>query len=203
MAGLPEYTASHPFVNVLHPVYAVMTDEDKETYGEVKAIAPLMSIKRQTKTDSGTLYGDGELQESSSDMGETTVDFEVNGITLATVAELRGHAFDATAGKMTVREDDVVPYIALGYAVKKSDGKCRCTWLMKGHIDEPDLDAKQKEGKTNFSTASLSGTFITRAVDSVRYDSIDEAEGSTKYDAYLSAVPTTFASRATTTTTGA
>lgn len=184
------YTADKPFVNVKKPVYAILTDEEAYTYGTVAAISPLMSVKVQTKTDNNSLYGDGTLQETSADMGETTLDIEVNTTSLAFQAAARGHAYDSATNHMTVRETDTVPYMAIGFAMEKKDGTYRAYWFMKGQVGEVDVDSKQREGKTEFSTPTISVTCIN-GQGGVRFDTKDNLTAEAM-ETYLTTVPSTF-----------
>lgn len=199
MATAPAYTKEHAFVNCKYPVYAIMTDEDANTYGTVKAIAPLMSVKPSTKTDSNTLRGDGEQQEISSDVGETTIDIEVNYNAMEFNAAVRGHAYDATTKQMTVRGTDLPPYIAMGYCLERANGKFRAYWYLKGKVDEVEDEVKQKEDKTDYSTPTVSMTFVDRS-DHIRKD-VKEFDTFEAAQTYLSTIPTTFVAVGTTTTT--
>lgn len=157
-------------VNVRKAVFAVLNTETDGTYGDVRPICKdgLMSVKASTKTESESVYGDGGLRDVSSDMGASSVAMEINSLTSKDDALMHGHKYDETKKTMIVKSSDIAPYIAVGFAIEKFDGTVNAYWYLKGKAEEVDVDVKQKEGKTTFSTPSVTINFVDDK-DSNRY----------------------------------
>lgn len=197
MTELPKYKDEKAFVNVVRPVYALLTTESedsaKNAYGTVTAISPAMSIKTDPDIADDTLYGDGGARETVTSKGKTSIEIAVN----TTSLEFQGAAFghEYSNGVLIDKGTDTAPYLAVGFAIEKSNGKHRCYWFLKGKFEENGVDVKQKEDKVEFSTPTLKGNFLDRAdgVRKVVYDEDVEATNGPWADwkEFLSAVPTT------------
>ena len=164
------YQAGRVLTNVEYPVYVIMTDETNETYdNNVKAIAPVMSVNKNTESEDNDLYGDGIIQETETNMGKTTLEMQVNYLAQSVEADLRGHTYDQTSGTMTVKDTDVVPYAAFGFMMQNAGDEYLGYWLVKGKLQEPNLEAQQREGATtNYTTPTITVSGVTRRTDSVR-----------------------------------
>ena len=143
-------------------VMAKMTDEILETYGAVTPISPLINIKISPKSNSDSLYADNRVVEKIISLGDIDIEIEVQDLPLEVQADMLGHTLDATKGVMTYNVNDVAPYIAIGFKIKKSNGKYRYVWLLKGKFEEMGDEASTQEDKVNFQTPKLKGGFVTR-----------------------------------------
>ena len=196
--ALPKYKDEKAFVNVIRPVYAVLNVEDEDsskcTYGDVKAIAPAMSVKTDPDIAEDTLYGDGAARENSTSKGKTSIEIAVNTTSLEFQAEAFGHTYEN--GVLVDKGADSAPYLAVGFALEKSNGKHRCYWFLKGRFAENGVDVKQKEDKVEFSTPTIKGNFLDRD-DGYRKVIFDEDDANSEkapwanMEEFLSAVPTT------------
>jgi phi13 family phage major tail protein len=195
MAKLPEYKPESAFVNVKRPVYAMLTTEsatsEQNVYGAIKAVSPMMSVKMNSDINSDTLYGDGVSQAIAETKGATTLEIGVNTVSQEFLADTQGH--ELKNGVLIEKDDDVSKYIAIGFAIEKENGKHRAYWLLKGKVEEVDVDASQKEEKISFSTPTLKGSFVARK-DKIRIVSFDEETdaGTTpwaNYEEFLAEVP--------------
>ena len=77
---------------------------------------------------------------------------------------------------LTYNHDDIAPYVALGFKIKKSNGKYRYVWLLKGKFDEVAEEAATQEDKAKFTTPKVKGTFMSREDGNWKY-SADEDSG--------------------------
>jgi phi13 family phage major tail protein len=195
MATLPEYKPESAFVNVKRPVYALLTTESatstENMYSAIKAISPMMSVKMNSDINSDTLYGDGVSQAIAETKGPTSLEIGINTVSQEFLADTQGHGLKN--GVMIEKDDDVSKYIALGFAIEKENGKHRAYWLLKGKVEEVNVDASQKEDKVSFSTPTLKGSFVARK-DKIRIVSFDEEiDASTtpwaSYEEFLAEVP--------------
>lgn len=177
-----------PIVNVCDLVYAIMTDEDAETYGDVKPISKAMNIKVDTESSNDTLNGDGALTASETTIGKTTIEAEVNDYPIEVQADLLGHAYDKTKGTLIENKEDKPPYVAVGFRLPKGNGgKNRYYWFYKGKFEEVSVEAQQKEDKVTFSTPTLKGTFVYNK-DGDKRVVMDEDEGTTPPENFLKTV---------------
>jgi phi13 family phage major tail protein len=195
MAKLPEYKPESAFVNVKRPVYAMLTTEsatsEQNVYGTIKAVSPMMSVKMNSDINSDTLYGDGVSQAIAETKGATTLEIGVNTVSQEFLADTQGH--ELKNGVLIEKDDDVSKYIAIGFAIEKENGKHRAYWLLKGKVEEVDVDASQKEEKISFSTPTLKGSFVARK-DKIRIVSFDEETDAgiapwANYEEFLAEVP--------------
>ena len=163
-----EYGQGRVLVNVEYPVYCLMTDETAETYdSEVKAIAPAMSVNQTTESEDNDLSGDGVIQETDTTMGKLNLEMQVNYLPASVEADLRGHTYDETTGEMTYASTDVAPYAAIGYMVQNAGDEYIGVWILKGKMQEPNMEVQQKEGATtNYSTPTLQFSAVNRRTDS-------------------------------------
>ena len=87
----------------------------------------------------------------------------LNQLTLASRAKLQGAK--VIDGVLIENKNDIAPTIALGFRSKKSNGKYRYVWLLKGKFeltaDEYDTEAEKPQPKS----AKLKGSFYAREFD--------------------------------------
>lgn len=159
MSVTPVNSAS---IGVESLVMAVLTDEATNAYGAVTPVSPLINVKIAPKVNSDTLYADGVVVELISSLGEIDVEVEVQDLNLEVQAVMLGHTLDAVKGVMTYSAHDIAPYVALGFKIKKANGKFRYVWLLKGKFEEVDTEGKTQEDKVSFSTPKIKATFVAR-----------------------------------------
>lgn len=173
--------------------YALQTADTSSTltYGTPVLIPLVAAVDVKTGKDTATLFADNGPAESSSALGEITVDIEIADLSLEVYAALLGHS--VTAGVMTSHANDSAPYVALGWEGLKANGKKRWVWLLKGQFSEPDDTYKTKTDKVEFQTAKLSGKFVITAKNGQWKQTTDEdatgyvaASGAT----FIATVPT-------------
>ena len=166
-------------INVKNPCYATMTSEGEKTYGTPVVFSKAMNVKVDTETSTETLDGDGADVDSYTGTGKTTIEFQVNDVPLKDQGALLGHRFDKTTGALVIEAGDKAPYVALGWALEKSNGKMQYRWYYKGKFEEISEDVKQIEGgKATFATPTLKGTF-THRTDGIKGCKWDEYEATT------------------------
>lgn len=165
-------------IGVENLMYAVLTDETAGTYETPALIAPAINIKISPKSNSDTLYADNKAVETVSSMGEIDVEVQIQDLALEVQAALLGHKLDATSKVMCYAADDLVPYVAVGFKIKKANGKYRYVWLLKGKFSEPEEEHATQEDKATFQTPKVKGTFLTRLDGKWKYTA-DEDSGFT------------------------
>ena len=160
-------------------VYAkLLTDTTTATtYGPITPIPGLASISNKTASDIAIFYADNGPYESSSSMGEITVEAELADPTNVIIADILGHTI--TAGVMEFKSTDVPAVIAIGFVGQKTNGKKRLVWLTKGSFAEPDDDYKSKADKSDPQAIKLSGKFLLRNSDKMWKKVCDEDDAAT------------------------
>jgi phi13 family phage major tail protein len=181
MAGI---VSSAP-VGVENLVYAILTEEETLTYGTPALVSPAINVKISPNSNSETLYADNRAVETVSNLGEVDVEIETQDLPLEIQAALLGHTLDATSKVLSYEADDMAPYLAIGFKVKKGNGKYRYVWLLKGRFSEPDEEHSTQEDKSKFQTPKLKGTFLTRDDGKWKYSADEDSgftSGSTWFD---------------------
>lgn len=122
----------------------------------------------------GLAYQLSEDQLGADDVAAYEIENSVDGIeatlTMASLgvdacAYLLGHSVDSK-GVMIENKDDVAPYVAMGFAAKRSDGSTDNIWLYKGKFKPSDQTFRTREkGKVNWQTPKITGTFAPRISD--------------------------------------
>jgi phi13 family phage major tail protein len=171
-------------VGVENLVYALLTNEDIPAYDTVKSMAPLINIKVSPKINSESLYADNRKVEIISSLGDIDVEVEQQDLPLEVQADILGHVLDEAKGVLTYHSNDTAPYLALGFKIKKANGKYRYVWLLKGKFEEYSEEANTTEDKAKFTTPKLKAAFMPRTDGNWKYTA-DEDSGT---------VPATFLS---------
>lgn len=174
-------------ISVENLVFATLTDDVLKTYGTVTPISPLINIKVTPASSSAVLYADGQAVERVTSLGEISVEFETQDLPLEVQAALLGHTLAPLTGVMTYNVDDTAPYVALGFKIKKANGRYRYVWLLKGNFGELSEEAVTQSDTVTFSTPKLKGGFIVRADGNWKFTADDDA-GTTPPTGFLATV---------------
>ncbi|MED1642266.1 phage tail protein [Brevibacillus agri] len=153
--------------------YAIMTDEEQETYGTPKPIPGAITGTVSPTTNTETLYADDQTWETASSLGEIEIELNVADLTQEVLADLLGATVDAN-GVMVQAATDVAPYVALGFRSQKSNGKYRYYWFYKGKFQPNEEEFQTKEDSPSFQTPTITGTFISRQTDKMWRARVDE-----------------------------
>jgi phi13 family phage major tail protein len=153
--------------------YAIMTDEEQETYDTPKPIPGAITGTVSPTTNTETLYADDQAYETASSLGEIELELNVADLPQDVIADLLGATIDAN-GVLVQSSKDVAPYVALGFRSQKSNGKYRYYWLYKGKFQPNEEEFQTKEDKPSFQTPTITGTFISRKADGKWRARVDE-----------------------------
>jgi phi13 family phage major tail protein len=167
-----------PQVGLKNLVYAKMISDDKNgiVYGSVKQIAGAINAKLTPNVSTEKLYADDTLSEIASTISDVGVELEAKDISLSIQADILGHT--VANGVLIQNKDDIAPWVAIGFKSKKSRGKYRYIWLLKGKFEVPDDEYATEEDKIKLGTAKIKGTFSSRDYDgNWRYIGDEEEPG--------------------------
>lgn len=157
------------FRGVDNLVAAEVTADDNETggsgthgyaTGEVFQIAGVAEISKTTETSSESKYYDNvpAIVINSEGSDEITVTCSIPD--LATYAKLVGKTIDTATGAMIDGEREP-KYFALGYRMKRTDGKYRYVWRLKGQFAIPDETSATEDDSTDTNNMELVYTGIS------------------------------------------
>lgn len=143
-------------------VYAPMKTEDTPeaapVYGSVVKAPGVMSLNINPNGSQETLFADDGPMETASTLGKIEVEIQKNELTTQNKADLLGHEIDAD-GALLYADNDIAPWMAIGFRTLKSNGTYRYVWLYKGKFTEPE-DANETKGDSiNFQADTISGQF--------------------------------------------
>lgn len=143
-------------------VYVPMTTEDTPNsapvYGDLVKAPGVMSININPNGAQETLFADDGPMETASTLGKIEVEIQKNELTTKNKADLLGHQIDSK-GALVYGDNDIAPWVAIGFRTLKSNGNYRYVWLYKGKFTEPE-DANETKGDSiNFQNDTISGQF--------------------------------------------
>lgn len=153
-------------IGVDNLVYAVMTTEDDPSTAPVydtPVSAPgVMSITVNPNASLETLFADDGPFESAATLGKIEIEIQKNELTTDNKNDLLGHQIDAD-GAIVFGDQDVPPYVAIGFRSLKSSGEYRYTWLYKGRFTDPEDKLETKGDSINFQSDTIKGQFVKLA----------------------------------------
>lgn len=144
-------------------VYAKMTTEDTATTAPVYATpvaAPgVMHVNINPNGSVETAFFDDGPGDSASTLGKIEVEIQKNSLTTTNKADLLGHETDANDA-VVYGDNDVAPWVAIGFRTLKSNGKYRYVWLYKGRFADPEDNSETKGDSINFQSDTIKGQFV-------------------------------------------
>lgn len=144
--------------------YAVMTNEELETYAAPVRIPGAIQATVTPTTNSATLYADDKADEVATSLGDIGFSLITKNLPTTALRDLLGHAIDSHGGLVRSASDNA-PYVAIGYRRKMSNGKYRFNWLYKGKFQPEAQDAQTKTDTPAFQTPTITATFVPRDSD--------------------------------------
>jgi phi13 family phage major tail protein len=144
--------------------YAVMIDEDTETYSEPVHIPRLMTANVSPIVNTANLSADDKIAETADAIVGANITIGLADIPHADQAALLGHTIDAN-GVLVRKGTDQAPYVAIGYRRRMANGKYRYVWNYKGRFRPFEDNAETKGETINFQTPSIQATFLLRDKD--------------------------------------
>ena len=132
-------------------VYAVVTEDTFDTYtaGEVKPLAGLGEVKKQTEVSTDTRYYDNGPAIIIEGEGEDKITLSVSIIRPEAYAEITEQYYDAEHQAVFEGAKLKPKYYALGYITETTSGKRIFVWRYKGKFSIPDSNSKTKDNGTD------------------------------------------------------
>lgn len=161
----------------LKDIHIALLSEDISsgaTYETPEKLERAISAKLSPKSNTENIYSDDTVEDVIAAFEGIDVEIEVNQLSLTSRAKLQGSK--VVKGVLIENKNDVAPTVALGFKSKKTNGKYRYVWLLKGKFelttDEYDTEGEKPDPKS----AKLSGTFYPRDFDGNYRFIVDEDE---------------------------
>jgi len=155
-------------VGLTNLVYAIMiTDEVGEvnSYDTPVRLSGAITANFTPNASNDTIFADDGPYDTASTLGAMGLELNVADLPAAQRAELLGATYDEDSGILHHSSEDVPPYVAIGMAVKKSNGASRYIWYLKGKFTAPDDNNQTKADSINWNTPTISGNFLKRQSD--------------------------------------
>ena len=150
----------------LENLTVAVVEEDKTT--GIKYATPIklersIKAKISPKTSSEKLYSDDSVEEILNNFDSCDVEIEINQLQLKTRSLIQGAKI--INGVLVENKDDIAPELALGFRSKKSNGKYRYVWLLKGKFEITEDEYETIGEKPTAQSNSISGSFYGRNSD--------------------------------------
>lgn len=150
----------------LENLTVALVEEDTAT--GIKYATPIklersIKAKISPKTSSEKLYSDDSVEEILNNFDSCDVEIEINQLQLATRALIQGAKL--VKGILVENKDDIAPELALGFRSKKSNGKYRYVWLLKGKFEITEDEYETIGEKPTAQSNTISGSFYGRNFD--------------------------------------
>ena len=133
------------------------------TYDSPVRMVGAISANVNPNSSSASLFADDGPADTAATLGEISLELNVADIPLNIQAELLGHTVEG--GILKKKGGDVPPWVAIGFRTLKSNGSYRYYWLAKGKFATPEEDLKTKGDSIEFTTPTISGSFVKRDSD--------------------------------------
>ena len=119
-----------------------------------------------------TLFYDDGPGDTAATMGEITLELNLADIPLDVQAVWLGHEY--VGGILKRKGGDTPPWLAIGFRTLKSNGAYRYVWLNKGKFSIPEEDYSTKGDSIEFTTPTITGSFVKRDNDDEWQRTADE-----------------------------
>ena len=143
--------------------YAKITEDEsgEETYGTPTSLAKAMTVDLSVELAEATLYADDGAAEVVKEFKSGTLTLGIDDIGVQAAQDLTGAKIDTNKVLISTSEDGGAP-VAIGFRVKKANGKYRYFWLYKVKFGIPATNLTTKGESITFSTPTIEGTVLRR-----------------------------------------
>lgn len=159
----PKTTVRHRYCGLRDVYVAKVTQNDTEGYtaGTPVKMARAIKAKISDKFTSEKLYSDDGVEGMLQAYEGTDVELEVNTLAAADRAAFFGQAY--LNGFLLKSAEDEAPEVALGYRVRRLNGKFDFVWMYCGRFAQGNEENYETEAdKKNAQTNTVKGEFYQR-----------------------------------------
>lgn len=150
----------------LRDIHIALLESDASsgvTYKTPEKLERAISAKLSPKCNTENVYSDDAVEDTISSFEEVGVEIELNQLSLTSRSKLQGS--NVVKGVLIENKNDLAPTIALGFKSKKSNGKYRYVWLLKGKFELVSDEYDTESEKPKVQSSKLKGTFYARDFD--------------------------------------
>lgn len=142
-------------------VYAELIDDSSAgiSYGEVKTLAGVAEIGKETDSNSETHYYSNMPAIVVTSEGSDTLTISASAIPLEVLADITGQTYDASKA-MLVEGERTPKYFAIGYITSTTSGEQMYVWRLKGMFNIPGQTVATKNNGTDANGQELTYTGI-------------------------------------------
>lgn len=160
----------------LYLARVLIDDPDVGTIYEVpKRLHGLIQADIKPASSTENFYSDDMTSETIFQLGDISIDLEIGDIPSDMQMYMLGAKIDSN-GVIHYSNNDVAPYMAIGYEAALSKGGSRYEWLFKGKFNLPESSSKTKGDKVEYQTQKISGVFIARKSDGEWKTNVDSTD---------------------------
>lgn len=143
--------------------YAKITENEngEETYATPVPLAKAITAELSVELAEATLYADDGAAEVVKEFQSGTLTLGVADIGVDAAEVLTGATLDDNNVLISASEDGGAP-VAIGFRVKKANGKYRYFWLYRVKFGIPATNLQTKGDSITFSTPTIEGTVMRR-----------------------------------------
>lgn len=159
----PKTTVRHRYCGLRDVYVAKVTQNDTEGYtaGTPVKMARAIKAKISDKFTSEKLYSDDGVEGMLQAYEGTDVELEVNTLAAADRAAFFGQAY--LNGFLLKSAEDEAPEVALGYRVRRLNGKFDFVWMYCGRFAQGNEENYETEAASNTArTNTVKGEFYQR-----------------------------------------
>lgn len=146
--------------------YALLIDDPisgEAEYEDAVKVVGAITANINPNASSATLFYDDGPGDTAATMGEISLELNLADLPLDVQAIWLGHTFEN--GILKRKGTDVPPWLAIGFRTLKSNGAYRYMWLCKGKFAIPEESYQTKGDSIEFSTPTITGSFVKRDCD--------------------------------------
>lgn len=143
--------------------YAKITEDElgNETYGTPVSLAKAMKADLSVELAEASLYADDGEAENVKVFKGGKLSLGIDDIGITAAQDLTGASVDDN-GVLVSTDNDIAPYVAVGFRAMKSNGKYRYFWLYRVKFATPSTNLQTKGDSITFQTPTIEGSVLRR-----------------------------------------
>lgn len=151
-------------IGLQDPHFSIITEDPitgYESYGTPERLAKAISADFSIELLEAMLSADNGTAESFKQFKQGTLTLGVDKLLAGVKQKLLGAKVDKN-GVVTYTAESQAPYVAIGFAALRSDGKSEYVWLLRVRFGIPNSTFQTLGDSATFQTPSLVGTVMRR-----------------------------------------
>lgn len=149
-------------IGLQDPHFSIITEDPitgQESYGTPERLAKAISADFSIELLEAILFADNGAAESVKQFKQGTITLGVDKLLAGVKQKLLGAKVDKN-GVVAYTAESQAPYVAIGFAALRSDGKSEYIWLLRVRFGIPNSTFQTLGDSATFQTPSLVGTVM-------------------------------------------